>query len=406
MDVMRKIFECVGHAVVDGYFVFDLNRKSRGLLKLMENLQKGGEDPTVVTVLPLSSRTSEWFTIDYDFDIFWGVVRLAPATRDVDRCVRTHENSHGSARLGKDARSVTFASFGRFPIPLINLRFHQTTVREAQPEAQPERSTIGVMEIIMDSLPRRNMCHGYVLSRIEPGVTVSYHQGRSHVSTVSLGTVVDGPASYIELPDMMQLTKHLSESRLRLRRRRKRCASFEIDMSSFFTPEECAKIARSLGSAAASTTTAAGGGPSLVPSPPWVSAAVAKRLDAEVPKGAPWKGWGELATYGDTSNGMHQHRDEFYEFDNDNKGNDDNNDENVMTLLVYLSQGGSMAHGAGETVFECGTRVAPMTGRAILFSVNALHHSEPVVGDWRKTIAAWDVKRCGAASRKKKTKIT
>lgn len=133
----------------------------------------------------------------------------------------------------------------------------------------------------------------------------------------------------------------------------------------FATPHEIAEILAKL------EATPRPNGP-LVPAPQEVFDFLAARLSERDGRG--WTACGPQLTFNDTSSGIHQHRDEPY------MGGD-------MTLLLYLTtpdEGGHTCVG--------GERVAPVSGRAVLFGISDLHHGEPVIGNTRKVVVGVEVR--------------
>lgn len=105
----------------------------------------------------------------------------------------------------------------------------------------------------------------------------------------------------------------------------------------------------------------------LIPAPTHVFDLLTDRLSAATGQEYAWHG--PLLTFNDTTNGMHEHRDEPY------MGGD-------YTLLVYLT-----SPEGGETVFDDGGEVIPAAGRAVLFGIRDLHSARAVTAG-RKLIVA------------------
>ena len=134
----------------------------------------------------------------------------------------------------------------------------------------------------------------------------------------------------------------------------------------FATPDETMLVLRKL------DATPRPNGP-LVPAPREVFDFLAARLSERDGRG--YISCGPLLTFNDTSSGIHPHRDEPY------MGGD-------MTLLLYLTtpdEGGHTCVG--------GDRVAPVSGRAVLFGISDLHHGEPVSGATRKVVVGVEMSR-------------
>lgn len=134
----------------------------------------------------------------------------------------------------------------------------------------------------------------------------------------------------------------------------------------FATPHETASISDLL------EATPRDNGP-LVSAPQEVFDFLAARLSERT--GRRYISCGPKLTFNDTSAGIHPHRDEPY------MGGD-------MTLLLYLTtpEGGHTCVG--------GERIAPVSGRAVLFGISDLHHGEPVTGSARKIVVGVEMRRC------------
>ena len=156
-------------------------------------------------------------------------------------------------------------------------------------------------------------------------------------------------------------------------------------MDAFLRPEQCAGIIGALGPRLAGRPVSAS--PRIMSVSSGILQLVAERLE-ECVRG-PWhicsSRDGQNVVYGNTSRGLHIHRDEAYLGDG------------TMTLLVYLTSCGQ----GGETVFlhddSCElARVRPQAGRAVLFGNRVLHYVEPVISTLageEKYIVTFEVRR-------------
>lgn len=331
-------------------------------------------------------------------ELLLGFVRLNTVADATRLRLEIGGQDFGAVDLAPRAGAFAFAHADRFVVPLINLRFHCVC---AFPFDDP---SVGVVWGLADSVERGDLCRSGAYSAMGNGVAAMYESGMARI-----GTVPVEPATIIEMPDMRAMTDEMMEPGSKKRalarcdalrqelmaaawhpgRMRRWCLDHEDEfaeqqqeeedddvhvMDSFLSPEECASLLVEMGGIPA-------GPPSLVPAPPHVLALVQSRLAAQSPSCINIQG--TRCAYGDTSNGMHSHRDEAYQ------------GAGTKTLLVYLTGPGD-GGGGGETVFEKkmsikrGIRVKPVTGRAVLFSVRHIHHAEPVKGGWQKVITAFE----------------
>lgn len=365
------------------------------------------------------------FTISPNGDMLVGFVRLKSAESPTELQLTIGGQDFGGVTLLKNAGSFAFAHVDRFMVPLINLRFHEVRVCPSTPDDM----SVGIVWACFDSVERRDMSVRGAFSILDDatGAAAIYQFGTGSIGSMgsigsigSIGTLAD---KHVELPDMRILTdlgskdrsvarcdrirKELMAAAWHPRRLRTWCLEHDdefavsrtavqddaidaigvLTLDGFLTPEECACMMSELGEQP--------GPPTLVPAPTSTLALVLARLDAAMPNGAPWKIHGTQVAYGDTSDGMHSHRDEAYQ-----GGGPD-----ARTLLLYLTgcgDGGNGGNGGGATVFECDEdwnaqveRVLPIAGRAVVFHVRRKHHAEPVEGGWRKVIAALEIESSG-----------
>lgn len=306
------------------------NEALRTLIKRSEAWRQGDPVPVAIGVAPHTKPT-----ICRNGDLLLGFVRLSAATEATELRLEIGGQDFGKVHIGPQAGAFTFAHEGRFVVPLISTRYHEV---KAFPGDDP---SIGVVWGFLDRDDRREVCHSKSFSNMGDGVLAWYTRGVAGIGR-ELPTECQNPL--LELPDMRAMVKNVVRV-----------------VDGFLSPEECASLLEELG---------APGPPCLVPAPERVLSLVQSRVAATFPS---FKICGTRCGYGDTSRGMHSHRDEAYQ-------------GGVRTLLVYLTAGG----GGGETVFEGGPSVTPAVGRAVLFHVRHMHHVEPVKGDWHKVIVAFE----------------
>ena len=385
----------------------------------LSNKWRPGKTPPVTIIVDRRPTGGGRFTVSRQGDLLVGFVRLESAASDAELQLDIGGQDFGGMTLLRSAGSFVFAHADRFIVPLINLRFHEVRVSTSTPDDMD--MSVGIVWAFMDSLERREMCIRGAISYIDSaGAVAIYSSGMGGIGTVAVGTVADRSA-LVMLPDMLALTEIGSRDRTVARcdeireelmaaawhPRRVRAWCLEHDdefadsgaaavpddrdvggvrvLDGFLSPEECACMVSELGENP--------GPPALVPTPASTLALVVARLDAAMPLGSPWKVHGTRASYGDTSGGMHSHRDEAYQ----------GGGRGAQTLLLYLTGPGDGGGSGGATVFAADKNqdqdasVQPMAGRAVVFAVRRMHRADPVQGVWRKIIAAFEIE--GAVSK-------
>jgi len=352
-----------------------VNDNKHFLIRLVELSNKWRPGDAV----PVSIFVEEhlWSTISRCGDLLLGFVRLNTVTDASRLRLEIGGQDFGSVDLAPHAGAFAFAHADRFVVPIINLRFHEVRVF---PFDDP---SVGIVWGSTDTEERRDLCVSGAYSAMGNGVAAKYASGMG-----GIGPVPDAPGTLVEMPDMRAMMDKIIEDGSKERalarcdalrqdlmaatwhpgRMRRWCLDHEDEfaesddvhvMDGFLSHEECASLLAEMGTP---------GPPSLVPAPSHILDLVQSRLAGTCAI------QGTRCAYGDTSDGMHSHRDEAYQ-------------GGTKTLLVYLTGPGD---GGGETVFEKRIRVKPVTGRAVLFSVRHIHHTEPVKGGWRKVIVAFE----------------
>ena len=323
--------------------------------------------PVVLFAVPWRSQ----YAVDREGDLLVGFAALDGDVCEFEVSIGGHK--HESLRVDAMTRgSWRVALGGRFPIPLLNLRFHEVRLH-----AQTTIENCWVIYAYFESSEFRNkLCRSAALAQLSESSTWVFTSGMGrHMTTDGISEL---DREIIRLPEIRVadlemaratertdiLREELMRAAWRPDRMRRWCLEHDDDffddsvkkvtvIDGFFSPEECQDILlaashRELG---------------LYDSGRDVElslAAVERKLVSVLTS---WSLAGRRVQLGDTARGTHMHADMPLQ------GGD-------ATLLVYLNSLDGDGSGGGDTCFP-EQKVRPLEGRAVLFGTRLLHMGEP-----------------------------
>lgn len=379
------------------------------LMRLIAQAHEGAPAP-FVTIDVWDVVASDVFTDRHPIvDVLLGFQSLEAAD---DLSVEVRVANHVSfAPMRVSPGGFVFAMRDRHAIPFISMRFNPVSVR-----VRPAGAKYAMIGMVLDTFERRVMAQ----SRLEadlcgagPATDPAATPGRYSVCESGMMTMTDerppppdlttmyGCIRLLDLRTEMdeldnaaqraRTLSRLEDVRRELmaaawhpRRLREWCLEHDDEFAktasevvsrtrpedddedappvvfeAFLTREECSSVAAMIVAGVAEVRDTS---PRLVcDAGGAVRAAVQERLRER--SGLPWRVCGDRVAFGDSSAGMHAHRDEPLQ-------------GGTRTLLVYLDD--VEAGGGGCTVFEDGdVHIQPVAGRAVLFGVRRMHAVTP-----------------------------